>query len=64
MISFIEIENNLSTKVILSNVGASIYDILTKDKDGNVESIIYTTKNKDDFSKERCMLGKTIGRTG
>lgn len=64
MISFIELENNLSTKVILSNVGASIYDIKTKDKDGNIESIIYTTKNKDDFSTERCMLGKTIGRTG
>ena len=64
MTSFIELENNLSTKVVLSNVGASIYDIQTRDKNGNVESIIYTTKNKDDFSIERCMLGKTIGRTG
>ena len=64
MTSFIELENNLSTKVVLSSVGASIYDIQTKDKNGKVESIIYTTKEKDDFSTERCMLGKTIGRTG
>ena len=64
MLSFIEIENKFKTKVILSNIGASIYDIKTVDKDGFQESILYTTKSKDDFVTERSYLGKTIGRTG
>ena len=64
MLSFIEIENKFKTKVILSNIGASIYDIKTVDKNGILESILYTTKSKDDFVTERSYLGKTIGRTG
>ena len=64
MTEFILLENELGTKVTLCNVGASIYDILTKDNKGNFESIIYTPKNRDDFVKERSYLGKTIGRTG
>lgn len=61
---FIELENDYKTKVVLSTLGASIYDILTLDKDNNLESILYTTKDKKDFKKERSNLGKTIGRTG
>ena len=64
MTEFILIENELGTKVTLGNVGASIFDILTKDKKGDLESIIYTPKSKEDFIKERSYLGKTIGRTG
>ena len=64
MTEFILLENELGTKVTLCNVGASIYDILTKDNKGNFESIIYTPKSKEDFIKERSYLGKTIGRTG
>lgn len=61
---FIELENKYNTKVILSTFGASIYDILTVDKDNKLESIVYTTKERKDFLKERSNLGKTIGRTG
>ena len=64
MIKFIEISNKFNTVVTLCNVGASIYDIKTVDKNNNLESILYTTKNKKDFNKERSYLGKTIGRTG
>ncbi len=64
MVKYIELTNKFQTKVILSNIGASIYDIKTKDKFGNVESILYTTKNKDDFLIDGSYLGKTIGRTG
>ena len=64
MVSFIEIENNLGTTVTLCNIGASIYDIKTKDKFNKNESILYTTANMNDFPNNTSYLGKTIGRTG
>ena len=64
MIEFIELKNKFNTAVTLSTLGASIYDIKTLDKDNNLESIVYTTKDKKDFITERSVLGKTIGRTG
>ena len=64
MVSFIELENNLGTTVTLCNIGASIYDIKTKDCDNKNESILYTTANMNDFPNNTSYLGKTIGRTG
>ena len=64
MAHFIELNNKFKTQVILCDVGASIYDIKTIDKNNNLESILYTTKEKDDFLLEKSYLGKTIGRTG
>ena len=39
MVKFIELKNKLKTSVILSNIGASIYDVKTKDKNSDIESI-------------------------
>ena len=64
MVSFIEMRNRFHTIVTLCNVGASIYDIKTLDKNKKLESILYTTDKEDDFLTERSYLGKTIGRTG
>ena len=64
MVSFIEIKNRFNTTVTLCNVGASIYDIKTVDKDNKLESIVYTTDKKENFLTETSYLGKTIGRTG
>lgn len=64
MINFIELTNSLDTIVTLCNVGASIYDIKTIDKDNNIESILYTTNNKMEFPFDNSYFGKTIGRTG
>ena len=64
MVYFIEMKNKFNTIVTLSNIGASIYDIKTIDKNKKLESILYTPKNEDDFITERSYLGKTIGRTG
>lgn len=61
---FFTLKNDFKTEVILSNVGASIYNIKTVDKNDVLESILLTTKEKDDFNKETSFLGKTIGRTG
>ena len=49
MVSFIELVNNLGTIVTLCNVGASIYDIKTKDKECKNESILYTNKSMNEF---------------
>ena len=64
MVRFIGIENKFGTQVMLCSLGASIYDIKTKDKCGRIESILYTTENEADFLNETSYLGKTIGRTG
>ncbi len=64
MVNYIEIFNKFGTYVTLCNIGASIYDIKTKDKFNNIESILYTTKDKLDFPEDGSYLGKTIGRTG
>ncbi len=64
MTEFIELENKFNTKVILCNIGASIYDIKTIDKFGKQESILYTPYDKDDFPYDNSYFGKTIGRTG
>ena len=41
MVSFIEMRNRFHTIVTLCNVGASIYDIKTLDKNKKLESILY-----------------------
>ena len=64
MIFFIKLRNKFDTVVTLCNVGASIYDIETVDKNNKCESILYTTKDSESFVSERSYLGKTIGRTG
>lgn len=61
---FFTLRNIYNTEVTLSNIGASIYDIRTVDQNDKLESILLTTKDKDDFNKETSFLGKTIGRTG
>lgn len=64
MIKFYKLKNKLNTEVTLCNIGASIYNIKTADKDGKIESILYTTKTRKDYPNNTPYLGKTIGRTG
>ncbi len=63
MSKFIELTNNFNTKLILSACGASIYDILTADKDNNIESILATPLDKIDFENATSYFGKSLGRT-
>lgn len=63
MLELIELENDLKTKVTLCSFGASIYDIKTLDKNGNLESIIVTPNNDEVFKYNDGYYGKTIGRT-
>ena len=64
MVKFYKLRNNFNTEVTLCNIGASIYNIKMPDKDGNIESILYTTKTRCDYPNNTPYLGKTIGRTG
>ncbi len=64
MVRFVVLNNKFGTEVTLCTIGASIYDIRTKDKNGVVESILYTPKNMADFPYDNSYFGKTIGRTG
>lgn len=61
-ICFITVENTCGMEVTLSSFGASFYDIKTMDKDGNLESIILTPKNLDDFYYTDAYYGKCVGR--
>ena len=56
-ITFIEVTNDVGFTMILSTLGASIYQIKDGDK--------YLTRNAltvEDFKREECYYGKTIGR--
>lgn len=62
MLKLIELENELKTKVTLCSFGASIYDIQTLDKYGNLESIVVVSNDEEIFKYNDGFHGKTIGR--
>ena len=61
-ISFISLVNNTGLEVVLSTFGASFYDLKVKDFKGNIESIILTPSNVEDFYFSDGYYGKSIGR--
>lgn len=61
--AFITLKNKFKTEVTLCSIGASIYDIKTKDYKGEVSSIVITPQDKDKFISSTSYFGKTIGRT-
>ena len=63
MLKLIKLENNLKTRVTLCSYGASIYDIETLDKNGNLESIVVVPNDEEIFKFNDGYYGKTIGRT-
>ena len=61
-VSFITLINNKKMEVVLSTFGASFYDLKTPSKNGEVESIILTPSNLDDFYYSDGYYGKSVGR--
>lgn len=57
-LSFIEVTNEKSLKVILCDFGASIYRVYFNDEPMN-----RTVRNNDNYLNPKCYYGKTIGRT-
>ena len=61
---YITLKNKYKTKVTLSSIGASIFDIKTLDYKGNLGSIVIVPKDINEFNASPSYFGKTIGRTG
>lgn len=60
--SIIKIINNNDMKVVLSNYGAGILDIETKNSAGLVESVVISPKNLEDYYHNNAFFGRTCGR--
>ena len=61
-VSFITLDNELGMKIILSTFGASIYDLHTIDKNNNMESVLVTPNDLNDFYTSDKYFGKIVGR--
>ncbi len=61
-VSFIYLTNKNKMSVVLSTYGASFYDLIIPDKENNLESVILTPSNLDDFYNSTGYFGKTVGR--
>lgn len=61
-VSFITINNDKGMKVVLSTLGASIYDLKVVDKNDNLESIVLYPNDLKDFYKSDGYYGKSVGR--
>lgn len=61
-VSFINLENNSGMQVKLCTFGASFYDIKILDKVGNVESVLLTPSDLNDFYYSSGYYGKSVGR--
>lgn len=61
-VSFITVENDCGMKLVLSTLGASIYDLKTIDKNNNLESIVLYPYNIKEFYESDGYYGKTVGR--
>lgn len=58
----IKIKNNIGFLVSFLNLGATIKDIHSKDKNGVFESVVMHPLNVNEFIKTDSYYGKTIGR--
>lgn len=61
-VTFISLDNSNGMRLTLSTFGASIYQLETNDKDNNMESIILTPQNLNDFYYSTGYYGKCVGR--
>lgn len=62
-VSIILLENNNKLSVRLMNYGAAILELLVPDRDGNVENIVLTYENIEDYNKCSTYFGMICGRT-
>lgn len=58
----IKLVNDLQSEVTLLTLGATIVDIKTMDQNQNLESIVATYHDINDFKNNFALLGATIGR--
>ena len=61
-IEYITLTNSKGAEVVLSNFGAGIVSVSVPDKDGNIENVVLTYANKEDFYCDGPYAGKIPGR--
>lgn len=61
-VSFISLKNNSGLEVKLCTFGASFYDLKVLDKFGNIESVLLTPSDLNDFYYSTGYYGKCVGR--
>lgn len=59
----VTIKNKNDMEVKLLNYGATIVEMLVPDRDGNVENIVLTYENIEDYIENQPYFGATVGRT-
>ena len=61
-VSFISVDNENGMLVVLSTLGASIYQLEVADKEGRMESVVLTPTNLEEFYTSGGYFGKCVGR--
>lgn len=62
-VSIIMLENDNKLTVRLMNYGAAILELLVPDRDGNVENVVLSYENIEDYNKCTTHFGMICGRT-
>ncbi len=62
-VDLITLKNKTGMEVKLLSYGATIVEILTSDRNGNLENIVLTHEKLEDYIKNPSYFGATIGRT-
>ena len=62
-VALITLRNKNNVQVKLMNYGASIVELFTPDREGNLENIVLAYENTEDYIKNIPHFGATVGRT-
>jgi len=62
MIQIFRIQNKSGAYIEVSNYGATLVSVVTPDKSGELENIILSYNNPEDYYSDKYYLGSTIGR--
>ncbi|MCR1898537.1 galactose mutarotase [Irregularibacter muris] len=62
-IDLITVKNKRNMEIKLINYGAALVELLVPDKNGIIENIILSHRNKEDYIENPSYFGATVGRT-
>jgi|GEM_PF-4306792 len=62
-LELITIRNHNNMEVKLLNYGAALVELLVPDRAGNIENVVLTYENLEDYLENPTFFGVTVGRT-
>ena len=62
-VALISLKNRNNIEVKLMSYGAAIVELLTPDREGNIENIVLTYEHMEDYIKNTPYFGVVVGRT-